>query len=142
MLCLLGALLASSAKIDAQITPNRMRQGLKRIKTHDIADAPGNAMVEAFMKFPFAAFGNTRLAIIDQNWKYTPGNEKLSVDLAIICGRKGPRPEKVLATLDIDKVVISSSVPRYLEELWESACKEKGLQCHSVMQAGAFETIW
>jgi len=137
-----SALLASSAKIDAQVTPNRIRRGVKRIKTHDIADAPGNAMVEVFMKFPFVAFGNSSLAIIDQNWKFTTGNEKLSVDLAIICGKKGPRPEKVLAALDIDKVVISSSVPRYMAELWESACKEKGLQCHSVMQAGAFESVW
>ncbi len=141
--CIADSLLnLNQQKINFNIKPNRIQQGIKNIR--ELNALKDKVIVESgiFMAHPFISFKERRIALINREWRYFKFPGSLSVDLAIISGNFKLDPERLASQLKIKQVVIDSSVPFYRAEEWLGLFERAGIPCHSVRHEGAFVVRW
>jgi competence protein ComEC len=137
-----SSLLTLEDKINMQVVPNRMQQGIRTVNAMEYpVDSVFNSE-DVWICPPFCAFGSLKMAIIGQEWQRKDLDPKVRVEWLVVTGKKGPSPEQVLADVEPSCVITDGSVPRYRADRWEAVCNANGLQFHSVLQAGAITKEW
>jgi len=133
---------ADTGKIEFQIKPNRMNQGIRDIQA--IKAEKQNPMMfhETWIDYPFIYFRGKRIVMIDDNWKTGLPSELIPCDLAIFSGNPRISPEELKTQIGIKKVIIDSSVPFYRADQLMQIFQKEGIPCHSVRHAGAFVMRW
>lgn len=129
-------------KIEFQIKPNRMNQGIRDIQLIKAEDQASFSLPGAWINYPFIYFRGKRLAIIDNQWKSGQPSEPVACDLVVISGNPRINPEELKTQFEIKKVIIDSSVPFYRAGQLTQIFQNEGIPCHSVRHEGAFVFKW
>jgi competence protein ComEC len=129
-------------KIDFQIKPNRMNQGITDIQVIKVKDQATLSFPGAWINYPFIFFRGIKMVIIDSKWKTCQTGEIIACDLVIFSGNPRIRPEDLKTQVKVKKVIIDSSVPFYRADQLIQIFQKEGIPCHSVRQDGAFVLRW
>lgn len=129
-------------KIEFQIRPNRMNQGITDIQVIKAEKQDPMMFQGTLIDYPFIYFRGKCIVMIDDNWKTGLPAEIISCDLAIFSGNPRISPDKLKTQIKIDKVIIDGSVPFYKADQLIQFFKNEGISCHSVRQDGAFVLRW
>jgi competence protein ComEC len=129
-------------KIEFQIRPNRMNQGITDIQVIKAEKQDPMMFQGTLIDYPFIYFRGKCIVMIDDNWKTGLPAEIISCDLAIFSGNPRISPDKLITQIKIDKVIIDGSVPFYKADQLIQFFKNEGISCHSVRQDGAFVLRW
>jgi competence protein ComEC len=133
---------ADPGKIEFQIKPNRVNQGINDIQVIK-AERQDPVLFEGTLTdYPFIYFRGKRIVMIDDKWKNGLPEEVIPCDLAIFSGNPRIRPEELKTQVSISKVIIDSSVPFYRAEQLMQSFHEEEIPCHSVRHSGAFVIRW
>jgi len=135
-------LLKDSGKIKFQISPNRMHEGVKEIRTFkaeesDLLNLPG-----IWMKSPFIYFAGKKIVFIDENIERYGPYQRISCDLAIISGKVKTDPENLLSGIETRQFIIASSVPVFTTARLMGYIEKESVTCHAVRNDGAFVVKW
>lgn len=129
-------------KIEFQIKPNRMNQGITDIQVIKAEKQDPMMFQGTLIDYPFIYFRGKCIVMIDDNWKTGLPAEIISCDLAIFSGNPRISPDKLKTQIKIDKVIIDGSVPFYKADQLIQFFNNEGISCHSVRQDGAFVLRW
>jgi len=133
---------ADTGKIEFQIKPNRMNQGIRDIQAIKAERRDPMIFQGTWIDYPFIYFRGKSIVMIDGNWKTGHPAEIIACDLAIFSGNPKISPEEIKTQVDIKKAIIDSSVPYYRADQLMQIFQKEGIPCHSVRHEGAFMMRW
>ena len=132
-------LLNDRQKIDFQVKPNRINNGVRDIDLISSEDAHHFSLPGAWTDYPFIFFCGKRIVFIDNQWKnrQSRGNHALVI-LLFFPGYPNFNPENLKTQIRFKQVIIDSSVPAYRAEQLIRFFQKEDIPCHSVRHEGAF----
>lgn len=91
------------------------------------------------VKNNFIQFGNKRIVLIDSIPRITSSlDKKLIVDLIILSKSAKIKISDLKKWFEFEKIIIDSSNKEWKSKKWEQECKMLKIECHSVIENGAY----
>jgi hypothetical protein len=103
---------------------------------------PAYELKQAWISAPFCYFRGKSLVVVRGLTGQKAPAEPLELDLLVLSGRKLTDPGCLMQLFNLGQVVIDSSVPGYLDLMYQQQFAAAGIPCHSVRGQGAFSLKW
>ena len=83
-------------------------------------------------------FGSKKILVISNSERLSPDNEKLTIDMIILCRNPSIKVHQLLKCFNFSKLIVDNSNSWWRMDNWEKECRSAGLEFHRTDRDGAF----
>ena len=131
-----SAFLIDTGKQEYHILNNLWMHGIKIFDRVDIVE--GNIEGFVLKVNSFIQFYEKRIFIVDEKTELFQSDDKIKVDYLILSHNSAIRVEKLLRSIDFQKLIFDSSNSFWKVKQWKAECLEAGVDYYDVRERGAF----
>ena len=132
----------SQKKINFQIKPHRIKQGINDIRTVTLGEGLSFSGTGTWVHDPFIYFQGKSIVLVRKDLIANAVIEFPETDIAIVSGSYIPETDDLVKLYRMKMLIADSSVPTYKTEILRDRCSKAGVAFHSVSDDGAFVVRW
>jgi len=136
--------LANENVRDFILKSNHIDKGIKKVEEFEFGGGLNSCSSNFIIDGSFVGFFNKRYLLLSTTDSvYCPDNmPQMHFDAVIVCGNKTMNFSKLCNSVSFDKIIISSSVPRWKSIRLLKDCKDAGIESYNVREDGAYAEVF